>query len=41
MPDLAAFGDNPLSPSTRKPAAMTGPTLGHSLADQVKAFWGG
>ena len=37
---LQAFGANPLSPATRKPAALAGRTLGRAIAGQVEAFWG-
>jgi NTE family protein len=37
---LQAFGANPLSPATRKPAALAGRTLGRAVAGQVEAFWG-
>ena len=36
---LAAFGNNPLSPATRRPAAMAGRVVGRRLAEQVAAFW--
>jgi NTE family protein len=37
---LQAFGANPLSPATRRPAALAGRTLGSAVARQVEAFWG-
>lgn len=37
---LQAFGANPLSPATRKPAALAGRALGRDVARRVEAFWG-
>jgi NTE family protein len=36
----AAFGTNPLSPSTRGPAAREGREIGRAEADAIGAFWG-
>jgi NTE family protein len=36
----AAFGTNPLSPSTRGPAAREGREIGRAEADAVRSFWG-
>jgi len=36
---MQAFGDNPLSPTTRKPAAIAGFDLGRSVDPQVMEFW--
>jgi NTE family protein len=36
----AAFGTNPLSPSTRGPAAREGREIGRAEADAVGSFWG-
>jgi NTE family protein len=36
---IAAFGNNPLSPTTRRPSALAGRTLGRAIAEQVTAFW--
>jgi NTE family protein len=36
---IAAFGSNPLSPATRKPAAVAGRAVGRGMAGQVAAFW--
>lgn len=36
---VAAFGTNPLSPSTRGPAAREGRALGRAEADTVGSFW--
>ena len=36
---LQAFGVNPLSPTTRRPAALAGRNLGNSVARQVTEFW--
>ncbi|TYB42541.1 patatin-like phospholipase family protein [Actinomadura chibensis] len=38
-PSLAAFGTDPLSPSTRTPAAEAGLAQGEALAAKVAAFW--
>ncbi|TYK44633.1 patatin-like phospholipase family protein [Actinomadura decatromicini] len=38
-PSLAAFGTDPLSPSTRTPAAKAGLAQGEALAAKVAAFW--
>ncbi len=35
-----AFGPNPLSPSTRAPAAEAGRALGRRHAEELAAFWG-
>jgi NTE family protein len=35
----AAFGTNPLSPSTRGPAAREGRRIGTAEADAIKSFW--
>ena len=37
---VAAFGTNPLSPSTRGPAAREGREIGRAEADGIGAFWG-
>jgi NTE family protein len=37
---VAAFGTNPLSPSTRGPAARAGREIGRAEADAVGSFWG-
>ena len=37
---VAAFGRNPLSPSTRAPSAEAGRSVGRARAAQVAAFWG-
>ena len=37
---VAAFGTNPLSPSTRGPAAREGREIGRAEADAIGAFWG-
>jgi NTE family protein len=36
---VAAFGTNPLSPSTRGPAAREGREIGRAVADAVGSFW--
>ena len=36
----SAFGVNPLSPSTRGPAALAGRRVGQSVAVDVASFWG-
>lgn len=36
---VAAFGTNPLSPTTRRPAALVGRELGRRSAAAVAAFW--
>jgi NTE family protein len=36
----AAFGSNPLSPSTRGPSAREGRKIGRAQADVVGSFWG-
>jgi NTE family protein len=36
---VAAFGTNPLSPSTRGPAAREGRAIGRAEADAVGSFW--
>jgi NTE family protein len=36
---IAAFGTNPLSPSTRGPAARAGRQIGRAEADAVGLFW--
>lgn len=36
---LAAFGSNPLSPATRKPAALAGRELGRHIGAEVAAYW--
>lgn len=36
---MQAFGVNPLSAATRKPAALAGRILGNSVAPQIEAFW--
>ena len=36
---MQAFGVNPLSPTTRRPAALAGRNLGNSVARQVTEFW--
>ena len=36
---VVAFGTNPLSPSTRRPAAEAGRVVGRSSAPAVAAFW--
>lgn len=36
----AAFGTNPLSPSTRRPSALAGRELGRHVAAAVGAIWG-
>jgi NTE family protein len=36
---IAAFGANPLSPSTRAPAAREGRVIGRSETDAVGSFW--
>ena len=36
---LQAFGANPLSPSTRRPAALAGRNRGKEVAGQVQKFW--
>jgi NTE family protein len=36
----SAFGTNPLSPSTRGPAARQGREIGRSEAGAVASFWG-
>ena len=38
---LAAFGDNPLDPATRKPSAEAGLTQGREAATVVGALWNG
>ncbi|MFC4055033.1 patatin-like phospholipase family protein [Actinomadura syzygii] len=38
-PSLAAFGTDPLSPSTRTPTAEAGLAQGEALAEKVAAFW--
>ena len=35
----AAFGRNPLSPATRRPAALAGRTVGRTHAERVARFW--
>jgi NTE family protein len=37
---MAAFGANPLSPSTRGPAARAGRAIGVAESAGLKAFWG-
>lgn len=37
---IAAFGNNPLSPATREPAASAGREVGRAAAASVAAFWG-
>lgn len=38
---IAAFGTNPLDPAVRKPSALAGRELGHSIAASVATFWRG
>jgi NTE family protein len=35
----ASFGDNPLSPTARKPAALAGRTVGRARAGEIARFW--
>jgi NTE family protein len=37
---VAAFGDNPLDPAGRKPAALAGREVGRRVAADIAAFWG-
>ncbi|MEP6799412.1 MAG: patatin-like phospholipase family protein [Lapillicoccus sp.] len=37
---VAAFGANPLSPTTRKPSALAGREIGRQMAPQVATVWG-
>lgn len=37
---IATFGNNPLSPATRKPAALAGLQVGRAAAASVADFWG-
>jgi NTE family protein len=39
LASTAAFGTNPLSPSTRGPAALAGRAVGQSVAVEVASFW--
>jgi NTE family protein len=36
---VAAFGNNPLSPSTRRPAAREGREIGRAEAAAIESFW--
>jgi NTE family protein len=36
---VAAFGSNPLDPSTRTPSAIAGRNQGAAVADEVRSFW--
>ena len=36
---MAAFGLNPLDPSTRRPSALAGRDFGKTVADQVRGLW--
>ncbi|TYC02908.1 patatin-like phospholipase family protein [Micromonospora sp. WP24] len=38
-PSLTAFGTNPLSPATRRPAARAGRAVGRDYAAEVTRFW--
>lgn len=40
-PSTAAFGSNPLDPSTRGPSALAGRAQGRAVADAAAAFWVG